>query len=107
MRRTWLPACRIFAGKLRAPITRPSPNRWCRSGLADHILEPLGELDTKFVRSERPNLVWPCDFAQDRTCDGCACFVFNILDEFTRGSLMIRVMAFAESQSTGLNAATT
>ena len=59
-----------------------------------------------FTRSERPNHVWSYDFAQDRTCEGCAYRMSNILDEFTREALMIRVMAFAELQSTGLNAAT-
>ncbi len=60
----------------------------------------------RFTRSERPNHVWSYDFTLNRTCDGCAYRMFNILDEFTREALMIRVMAFAELKLTELNAAT-
>lgn len=59
----------------------------------------------RFTRNERPNPVWTYDFAQNPTCDGSAYRMFNILDEFTREVLMIRVMVLAELQSTELNAA--
>ncbi|MDE2792575.1 MAG: hypothetical protein OXI81_19445 [Paracoccaceae bacterium] len=60
----------------------------------------------RLTRNERPNPVWTYDFAQNRTCDGSAYRMFNILDESTREVLMIRVMVLAELQSTELNAAT-
>ncbi len=43
------------------------------------------------LRAERPNHVWSYDFVQDRTVDGRAYRMLNIVDEFTREVLMIRV----------------
>ena len=43
------------------------------------------------LRPERPNHVWSYDFVQDRTDDGRAYRTLNIIDEFTREALMIRV----------------
>lgn len=43
------------------------------------------------LRPERPNQVWSYDFVQDRTRDGRAYRTLNIIDEFTREALMIRV----------------
>ena len=43
------------------------------------------------LRPERPNHVWSYDFVQDRTDDGRAYRILNIIDEFTREALMIRV----------------
>ena len=43
------------------------------------------------LRPERPNHVWSYDFVQDRTHDGRAYRMLNIIDEFTREALMIRV----------------
>jgi len=43
------------------------------------------------LRPERPNHVWSYDFVQDRTHDGRVYRTLNILDEFTRECLMIRV----------------
>ena len=42
-------------------------------------------------RPERPNHVWSYDFVQDRTHDGRAYRTLNIIDEYTREALMIRV----------------
>ena len=49
--------------------------------------------DGSFVRlkPERPNDVWSYDFVQDRTADGPVCRTLNIIDEYTREALMIRV----------------
>ena len=44
-----------------------------------------------WLRPERPNHVWSYDFVQDRTHDGRAFRTLNIIDEFTREALMIRV----------------
>lgn len=43
------------------------------------------------LRAERPNHVWSYDFVQDRTADGRAYRMLNIVDEFTREVLVIRV----------------
>lgn len=43
------------------------------------------------LRSERPNHVWSYDFVQDRTTDGRGYRMLNIVDEFTREVLVIRV----------------
>ena len=43
------------------------------------------------LRAEYPNHVWSYDFVQDRTHDGRAYRTLNIMDEFTREALMIRV----------------
>ncbi|MCH2163113.1 MAG: IS3 family transposase [Marinovum sp.] len=43
------------------------------------------------LRPERPNHVWWYDFVQDRTADGRVYRTLNIIDEYTREALMIRV----------------
>jgi transposase InsO family protein len=43
------------------------------------------------LRAERPNHVWSYDFVHDRTHDGRAYRTLNIIDEYTREALMIRV----------------
>ena len=43
------------------------------------------------LRAERPNHVWSYDFVQDRTHDGRIFRTLNIIDEFTREALVIRV----------------
>jgi putative transposase len=43
------------------------------------------------LRPEHPNHVWSYDFVQDRTHDGRTYRTLNIMDEFTREALMIRV----------------
>ena len=43
------------------------------------------------LRAERPNHVWSYDFVHDRTHDGRAYRILNIIDEYTREALMIRV----------------
>jgi transposase InsO family protein len=43
------------------------------------------------LRPERPNHVWSFDFVQDRTHDGRLFRTLNIIDEFTKDSLVIRV----------------
>ena len=42
------------------------------------------------LRPERPNHVWSYDFMQDRTHDGRAYRILNIIDEVTKELLMIR-----------------
>jgi transposase InsO family protein len=43
------------------------------------------------LRPERPNHVWAYDFAEDRTHDGRKFRMLNVVDEFTRECLAIRV----------------
>jgi len=43
------------------------------------------------LRPERPNHVWSYDFVQDRTHDGRVYRTLNIIDEFTKEALVIRV----------------
>ncbi|UTH50272.1 IS3 family transposase (plasmid) [Loktanella salsilacus] len=43
------------------------------------------------LRPERPNHVWSYDFVQDRTHDGRILRTLNIIDEFTKEALVIRV----------------
>jgi transposase InsO family protein len=43
------------------------------------------------LRPERPNHAWSYDFVQDRTHDGRIFRMLNIIDEFTKEALTIRV----------------
>jgi transposase InsO family protein len=43
------------------------------------------------LRPERANHVWAYDFVEDRTCDGRRYRMLNIVDEFTRECLAIKV----------------
>ena len=43
------------------------------------------------LRPERPNHVWSYDFVQDRTHDGRIFRTLNIIDEFPKEALVIRV----------------
>ena len=43
------------------------------------------------LRPERPNHVWSYDFVEDRTHDGRKFRMLNVVDEFTRECLCIRV----------------
>ncbi len=53
----------------------------------------LGEstVPAQRLRAERPNHVWAFDFQFDQTADGRALKVLNIVDEFTRESLVMLV----------------
>jgi putative transposase len=43
------------------------------------------------LRPEYPNLVWSCDFVESRAHDGRKFRMLNLIDEFTRECLAIRV----------------
>jgi len=70
---------------------------WNREGLKGPHKQPkrarlwLNDGSCVRLRPERPNHVWSCDFVQDRTHDGRAYRTLDIIDEFTREALMIRV----------------
>ncbi len=51
----------------------------------------LGDGSCVRLRPERPNHVWSHDFVQDRTHDGRVFRTLDIIDEYTREALMIRV----------------
>ena len=46
---------------------------------------------TAMLRSEHPNHVWSYDFVEGRTHDGRRYRMLNIIDEFTRECLAIRI----------------
>ena len=70
---------------------------WKREGLKVPPKQPkkgrLWRNDGSCIRlkPERPNHVWSYDFVQDRTHDGRVYRTLNIIDEFTKEALMIRV----------------
>ncbi|MDC1198942.1 IS3 family transposase, partial [bacterium] len=70
---------------------------WKREGLKLPHKQPkrarlwLNDGSCVRLRPERPNHVWSYDFVQDRTHDGQTYRTLNIIDEFTREALMIRV----------------
>ena len=51
------------------------------------------------LRALRPNHVWYYDFVHDRTYDGKAFRTLNVLDEYTREYLAIRVDRKLNSQN--------
>ncbi|MDX1486285.1 MAG: IS3 family transposase [Alphaproteobacteria bacterium] len=70
---------------------------WKREGLKVPQKQPkkgrlwLNDGSCVRLRPERPNHVWSYDFVQDRTHDGRTIRMLNIIDEFTREALTIRV----------------
>ncbi|NNF78095.1 MAG: IS3 family transposase [Rhizobiales bacterium] len=70
---------------------------WYREGLKVPQKQPkkgrlwLNDGSCVRLRPERPNHVWSYDFVQDRTHEGRVYRTLNIIDEFTREALMIRV----------------
>ena len=70
---------------------------WYREGLKVPQKQPkkgrlwLSDGSCVRLRPERPNHVWSYDFVQDRTHEGRVYRTLNIIDEFTREALMIRV----------------
>ena len=70
---------------------------WRREGLKVPVKQPkrgrlwLTDGSTVRLRPLFANHVWSYDFMQDRTHDGASFRVLNILDEFTREALFIRV----------------
>ena len=70
---------------------------WRREGLKVPARQPrrgrlwLADGSCVRLRPERPNHVWAYDFVEDRTRDGCRFRMLNVVDEFTRECLAIRV----------------
>ena len=65
---------------LKVPYKQPKRSRlWFNDGSCVRL------------RPERPNHVWSYDFVQGRTHEGRAYRTLNIIDEFTREALMIKV----------------
>ena len=70
---------------------------WRREGLKVPIKQPkrgrlwFNDGSCVRLRALRPNHVWSYDFVHDRTYDGKAFRTLNILDEYTRECLSIRV----------------
>ena len=65
---------------LKVPQTQPKKGRlWLNDGSCVRL------------RPERPNHVWSYDFVEDRTHNGRKFRMLNIIDEFTRECLAIRI----------------
>jgi putative transposase len=65
---------------LKVPARQPKHGRlWLNDGSCVRL------------RPERPNHVWAYDFVEDRTRDGRKLRMLNVVDEFTRECLAIRV----------------
>ena len=70
---------------------------WRREGLRVPARQPkrgrlwLNDGSCVRLRPERPNHVWAYDFVEDRTRDGRKFRMLNVMDEFTRECLCIRV----------------
>ena len=70
---------------------------WRREGLKVPAKQPkkgrlwLHDGSCVRLRPERPNHVWSYDFVEDRTHDGRKYRMLNVVDEFTRECLAIRV----------------
>jgi transposase InsO family protein len=70
---------------------------WRREGLRVPAKQPkkgrlwLDDGSCVRLRPERPNHVWSYDFVEDRTHDGRKYRMLNVVDEFTRECLAIRV----------------
>jgi len=65
---------------LKVPLKQPKRKRlWFNDGSCIRL------------RAEHPNHVWSYDFVEDRTHDGQKYRMLNIVDEFTRECLAIRV----------------
>jgi putative transposase len=70
---------------------------WRREGLKVPARQPkrgrlwLNDGSCIRLRPERPNHVWSYDFVEDRTHDGRKYRMLNVIDEFTRECLAIRV----------------
>ena len=50
-----------------------------------------GDREAQWLRAERPNELWALDYQYDQTADGRMLRLLNIVDEFTREVLAIRV----------------
>ena len=70
---------------------------WRREGLKVPVRQPkrgrlwVNDDSCVRLRPERPNRVWAYDFVEDRTRDGRRFRMLNVVDEFTRECLAIRV----------------
>ena len=76
VRRRW----RVAAGGVERPAKQPKKGQlWLDDGSCIRL------------RPEHPNHVWSYDFVEDRTHDGRKYRMLNLIDEFTRECLAIRV----------------
>ena len=79
---------------------------WRREGLKVPHKQPkrgrlwLNDGSCIRLRPERPNHVWSYDFVEDRTHDGRKFRMLNVIDEFTRECLAIRVEPKAQGRPT-------
>jgi len=50
-----------------------------------------GDPEARWLRAERPGQLWALDYQYDQTADGRMLRLLNIVDEFTREALLMRV----------------
>lgn len=74
---------------LRVPVRKRKRRR-----LGDSTVPTAARL-----RAERPNHVWAFDFQFDQTADGRALKLLNIVDEFTRESLLMLVQRNVDAET--------
>ena len=80
---------------------------WRREGLKVPARQPkrgrlwLNDGSCVRLRPEHPNHVWAYDFVEDRTRDGRKLRLLNVVDEFTRECLTIRVRPKAGQTEVG------
>jgi transposase InsO family protein len=92
---------RRITALLRSAGSVVNPKRveriWRREGLKVPARQPkrgrlwLTDGSCIRLRPEQANHVWSCDFVEDRTHDGRKFRMLNVIDEFTRECLAIRV----------------
>ena len=84
--RTYSVLARVSAAGSRAPATSV-----CKVAAAARLRLRLNDGSCVRLRTGRVDNVWSYDFVHHRTHDGRAFRTLNVLDEFTRESLVIRV----------------
>jgi putative transposase len=79
------------------PVNRERQRVWRDEGLRVAVRgrkrQRLGDstVPAPRLRSEHPNQVWALDFKHDQTADGRLLRMWNVVDEFTREALQMRV----------------
>jgi len=59
-----------------------------------------GQPDRSALRASGPNEVWAVDFQHDQTADGRVLRLVNVVDEFTREALVMRVARSVNADET-------
>ena len=93
----WLSSDHDFAARRRLADHKRVERIWRSEGLkvpqwhSERGRLWLNDSSCVRLRPQRPNDVWAYDFVEDRTRDGRKFRTLNVVDEFTREALAIRV----------------